>query len=485
MGYDVANTRKHARAIFSAALGLVLGLGLMAATPAHAAKKKSQDNPRYASIVMDADTGAILHERYADKSLYPASLVKMMTLLMVFEAMDRGEMNLNTRIRISKHAASMQPSKIGLKAGSTIRVEDAIRALVTKSANDMAAALGEAVGGSESNFASMMTRRAHEIGMRNTTFRNASGLHHPAQTSTVRDMALLSRHIIYSQPRNFRFFSTKNFRYNGVNYHNHNRLMETYKGMDGMKTGYTVPSGFNLAATAVRGDRRLIAVVFGGRTTQSRNAHVADLLDRGFKQIGTGQVMMANTDTRATAPAPVPNRKPGTETTNTVVAATHFEEMMGAGDSDPGASTRIESGMVAVNALRSAGAVSRAEPQQPVHPQVIRTPAAQASLQPQQQPVQQPQTVTTTAPIVASGAEQTWSVQIGAFTNRMKTDQLLNNSQGKLPPQLAQVAQPVIVPLSAGSSTVFRARIKGFSRNQAIEACRYFTDCMTISPRAF
>ncbi len=482
MGYDVATLRQHARTFFSTALGLGLMAGLMlAATPAHAAKKRSQDNPRYASIVMDADTGAILHERHADKSLYPASLVKMMTLLMVFEAMDRGEMNLNTRIRISQHAASMQPSKIGLKAGSTIRVEDAILALVTKSANDMAAALGEAVGGTESNFASMMTRRAREIGMRNTTFRNASGLHHPSQVSTVRDMAILSRHIIYNQPRNFRFFSTKNFRYNGVNYHNHNRLMSTYAGMDGLKTGYTVPAGFNLAATAVRNDRRLIAVVFGGRTTQSRNAHVADLLDRGFKQIGTGQVMMAQTNVRATAPAPVPNRKPGTETGTTVVAATHFEEMMGAGDSDPTASTRIESGMVAVNALRNAGAVSRAEPQtptqQPVQPQVIRTPAAQAALQ--------PQTMTTTAPIVTSGTEHTWSVQIGAFTNRMKTDQLLTSSQGKLPPQLAQVAQPVIVPLSAGSSTVFRARIKGFSRNQAIEACRYFTDCMTISPRAF
>ena len=277
-------------------LGTVLGiLALLSiiVSPAMAATKKKSSvdtpNPRYASIVIDADTGAIIHERYADKRLHPASLVKMMTLLMTFDALANGSLTLTSRVPISQHAANQAPSKLGLRPGSSISVKDAILALVTKSANDIATALGEKIGGSEARFAAMMNARALEIGMTKSTFKNASGLHNPQQFTSARDMAVLSRFLVMHHSSYYKYFSTRNFAYNGQNYHNHNRLMETYKGMDGIKTGYIQPSGFNLAASAMRGNTRLIAVVFGGRSTQSRNAHVAELLDQGFAKMGVGR----------------------------------------------------------------------------------------------------------------------------------------------------------------------------------------------------
>ncbi|MBL4805412.1 MAG: D-alanyl-D-alanine carboxypeptidase, partial [Alphaproteobacteria bacterium] len=246
---------------------------------------KAAENPKYASIVMDADTGLILRQRYANKSLHPASLTKVMTLLLTFEALESGQMQLKDRIRISNHAASMVPSKLGLKPGSSIRVQDAIYALVTKSANDVAVALAEHHAGSESNFAQRMTAKARAIGMSRTTFRNASGLHDPRQVTTARDMAKMARYVINVHPTYYRYFSRKNFTYAGQTYRNHNRLMDTYPGMDGMKTGYINASGFNLIASAVRGDKRIIGVVFGGRSSRSRNAHMKDILDEGFSKI--------------------------------------------------------------------------------------------------------------------------------------------------------------------------------------------------------
>ncbi|MBU0800737.1 MAG: D-alanyl-D-alanine carboxypeptidase, partial [Alphaproteobacteria bacterium] len=251
---------------------LALCAALLCAAPTIA---QAEANPRYASFVMDADTGQVLHQSNADKSLHPASLVKMMTLSMAFDELAAGRLSLRDRITVSKHAASMVPSKLNIPAGGTISVEDAIYALVTKSANDIAVAMGEKIGGTESQFAAMMTRKAREIGMTRTTFKNASGLHNQQQVSSARDMAKLARYIIKNYPQYYTYFSTKEFSYKGNSYHNHNRLMSSYKGMDGMKTGFIGPSGFNLVASAVRNDRRLIGVVFGGRTAASRNAHMA------------------------------------------------------------------------------------------------------------------------------------------------------------------------------------------------------------------
>ena len=242
---------------------------------------------KYASIVIEADTGRVLHSVNADTRNYPASLTKMMTLFMAFEALRAKKITLSQKLRVSRRAQSRPPSKLGLKAGERISVRDAISALVVKSANDVATVVAEALGGTERKFARQMTRRARQLGMRNTTFTNASGLPSRAQLSTARDMATLSRKMLKTFPRMYGHFSRTTWTWRGRTYRNHNRLMQNYRGMDGIKTGYTRASGFNLAASAERGGRRLIAIVFGGRTSKSRNRIVARLLDRGFSPAET------------------------------------------------------------------------------------------------------------------------------------------------------------------------------------------------------
>lgn len=253
------------------------------------AQKKSQNtpNPKFAAIVVDAGTGAIISQSNANKPLHPASLTKVMTLLLLFDAMERGEVRTSDKILISKRASEAAPSKIGLPAGSSIRVEDAILSMVTKSANDISIAVGEFLGGgSEARFAQRMTHRAQGLGMTKTTYRNAHGLHDPAQITTARDQAILARYVIARYPHYYRYFSTKQFTYRGKTYTNHNRLMSSYPGMDGFKTGFINASGFNLIASAKRGDQRLIGVVFGGRSWKSRNDHMAEILNVAFSGKG-------------------------------------------------------------------------------------------------------------------------------------------------------------------------------------------------------
>lgn len=290
----------HARKLTSVRLFVMLALAgflgmSLPVDEAHA-------NRKYASIVMEANTGRILYSRNADKKLHPASLTKVMTLLLTFEALENGHISRRDRVYVSRRAASMVPSKLGLSRGSTIRVEDAIYALVTKSANDIAVALAEHLAGTEWRFSRLMTQKAQQIGMSNTRFQNASGLYHPHQKSTARDMAILSRYVILNYPRYYRYFSTSSFSYKGKTYNNHNRLMARYRGMDGLKTGYIGAAGFNLAASAVRGDNRLIGVVFGGKTTRSRDKHMARILDSSFARLSRLRVAHAN--------IPVPEEKP-------------------------------------------------------------------------------------------------------------------------------------------------------------------------------
>ncbi|WP_375057085.1 D-alanyl-D-alanine carboxypeptidase [Zobellella sp. DQSA1] len=243
-----------------------------------------QANPRYASIVLDADSGEVLHASNADATRYPASLTKMMTLYMLFEAMDKGLMTLDTAMPVSAHAASMPQTNISLKAGDRLKVRDAIPALIVRSANDVAAVVAEALGGTESGFGRMMTEKAKAMKMTATTFRNASGLPNAAQTSTARDLAILSVRLMKDFPQHYHYFSTQSFTYKGRTYNSHNRMVRNYPGVDGMKTGYIRASGFNVATSAAKGERRLIGVVMGGQTAQSRDAHMASLLDRGFER---------------------------------------------------------------------------------------------------------------------------------------------------------------------------------------------------------
>ncbi|MBD0272435.1 MAG: D-alanyl-D-alanine carboxypeptidase, partial [Acetobacteraceae bacterium] len=235
----------------------------------------------------DAQNGTVLMSASADEQRYPASLTKMMTVYMAFEALRDGRISLASPIRVSADAASMPPSRLGLAAGMTLTVEEAILALVTKSANDAAAALGEFLGGgSEDRFAQMMTMKARALGMTRTTFRNASGLPDLDQVTTARDMALLGRRLMHDFPDRFSYFSTPHFVFRGRTHWNHNRLLNEYDGTDGIKTGYVNDSGFNLVASAQREGVRLVAAVFGGRTGRERDRHMMAILDRGFSAMG-------------------------------------------------------------------------------------------------------------------------------------------------------------------------------------------------------
>jgi D-alanyl-D-alanine carboxypeptidase len=249
----------------------------------------------YAALVMDARTGEVLHASNADTRLHPASLTKMMTLYIAFTAVKNGEISLDTQVRISQHAASEPPSKLGLRSGQTIAFRYLIRAAAVKSANDAATAIGEAISGSEAAFARRMNATAKALGMTRTTFRNAHGLTEDGHLSTARDMTVLGRHLLYDFPQYYNLFSRRSTHAGLREVSNTNRrLLDAYKGADGIKTGYTRAAGFNLVASAERGNERVIATVFGGKSTASRNAKVAELLDLGFRR----------------APSSAPLRKP-------------------------------------------------------------------------------------------------------------------------------------------------------------------------------
>ncbi len=237
----------------------------------------------YAALVMDMRTGEVLYSKNADTRLHPASLTKMMTLYITFQAIERGEISLDTKVTVSANAASQPPSRLGLKPGQKIAVRYLIRAAAIKSANDAASALGDAISGNESNFAARMNRTAKALGMSNTSFRNANGLTRAGHLSTARDMTLLGRRLFYDFPQYYNIFSRKTADAGIAQVANTNRrFLSAYEGADGIKTGYTSAAGFNLTASAKRGNKRIIATVFGGTSTAQRNAKMAELLDLGF-----------------------------------------------------------------------------------------------------------------------------------------------------------------------------------------------------------
>ncbi|WP_270936750.1 D-alanyl-D-alanine carboxypeptidase family protein, partial [Falsiroseomonas oryzae] len=274
-------------------LGHALRVGLLAGAtlatqafgwtgPAHA----QIGSDRYAAIVLDNRSGTALVSANADETRHPASLTKMMTLYMVFEALREGRLSLDSRVTMSEEAASRPPSKLGIPAGQSISVEQAILALVTRSANDVASAVGERIGGSEARFAQMMTLRARSLGMSRTTFRNASGLPDPDQVTTARDMATLGRRLFQDFPDRYHYFGVTHAQFGGLRIRNHNRMLETYEGVDGIKTGFINASGFNIVTSASRGGQRVVGAVFGGSSWVERDQHMAALLDQSFERLG-------------------------------------------------------------------------------------------------------------------------------------------------------------------------------------------------------
>lgn len=264
------------------ALTLLTAPVAVLAPAAPAAALSLYDQPKYAAILVDAKTGEVLYSRRPDAQRHPASITKVMTLYLAFEALESGKLSLHDRIPISKHAAAQAPSKLGLKPGQSISVEDAIQALTVKSANDVAVAVAEKLGGTESDFAEMMTKKARSLGMKNTRFVNASGLPDPNHTTTARDIAILSLATVQHYPKYYKYFSEPEFAWGNQVIQSHNHLLKMMPGADGIKTGYTVAAGFTLAASAIRDGKRLIAVVLGGPSTMARDQNVRALLEAGF-----------------------------------------------------------------------------------------------------------------------------------------------------------------------------------------------------------
>lgn len=428
-------------------------------------------NTKYASIVVDARTGQVLSERYADKKLHPASLTKIMTIYMAFDALKTGKLKKNQRLRVSKHAASMVPSKIGLKPGRTIRVDQAIAILVTKSANDIAVVLAEGIGGTEARFAQMMTQKARTLGLRHTVFKNASGLHDKQQVSTARDMSILARSVMMYHPEYYKYFSMKSFTYAGKTYNNHNKLMKTYDGMDGIKTGYVRASGFNLVASAVRDGHRLIGVVFGGRSSKTRNSHMATLLDSGFAKANRYQLAKWHT------PPPTPARKPVSAKIQVAALKTSVQEnfaslpktahpkpskkfdmiglLIGEGDVDHDAPSDIgkDATVMAAMARTTAG---------------IRPASGDENFA--KMPTGQP----------TSG----WQIQIGAFTTQQSARNALDKAISTLSKDNKQRIIPRVMPLNTQRGTIYRARIAGFSRDKAVKTCEELNNCIIVATSA-
>lgn len=363
---------------------------------------------RYAAIVLDADTGKVLHAANPDTRNYPASLTKMMTLYLVFEALENGRLKLTQRLPVSARAAGMAPSKLGVKRGESISVETAILALVTKSANDAAVVVAEYLGGTEAKFARLMTKKARKLGMRRTTFRNASGLPNRRQLSTARDMAKLAKRLVSDYPRQYRYFSQDRYTFRGKEYKNHNTLLRTYPGTDGIKTGYIRASGFNLAASVTRNGRRLIGVVFGGRTAKTRDKHMAKLLERGFKKL-------------AAAPATPP---------------------------------RV--------------AKKRASP---VRPKAAKKVAAVASRKPQPAPARAPSWRPPYPKLGTQPVGSEWAIQVGAYRDIEPARHVLRKAIAKIP-KLTQHTRVSISPFTAGDTLMYRARLIGLSSASAKSACK-------------
>ena len=293
-----------------------MGVALVAAAAASAAERPAHAG--YAAFVVDAGSGAVLHRENADTLNYPASLTKMMTLYIVFESLDHGVVSLDTKLPVSRRAASRPPSKIGLRAGEKIALGDAVRLMAVKSANDVATTIAEYFSGSEAAFAQLMTSRARALGMRNTTFRNASGLPDRRQRTTARDVATLALSIYERFPHYTHFFATRSATWRGKRYRNTNRLLGVYPGMNGIKTGYISASGFNLAASVERDGFHIVAVVMGGKTSKRRNARMRTLLDRALADSGRSREFLAAV--RRPRPKPAPGA-PASSPAPTVAAA--------------------------------------------------------------------------------------------------------------------------------------------------------------------
>ncbi|MBX9634429.1 MAG: D-alanyl-D-alanine carboxypeptidase [Magnetospirillum sp.] len=384
---------------------------------------------RYGAIVLDHDSGNVLYAVNPDRRSYPASLTKVMTLYLLFDALEQGRLTLDSTMGVSAHASAQAPSKLGLVPGNRISVEDAVLALVTKSANDVAVVIAEAIGGSEDDFAELMTKKARQIGMSSTTYQNASGLPDLGQISTPRDQATLARALIRNHGKYYHYFSTRQFRWHGQPISTHNRLMLRYQGADGIKTGYINASGFNLIASAKRDNRRLIGVVFGGDTAAWRDKNMAQILDKGFARARGPDIRTAKAE-----------GEDGNDL-DTLIAS--------AKDGTPVKAVKAKAVKAKV-AQRSRAKASEDDDEGDLDP-------------------------------------ASWSIQVGAFAQYKPAHQAASAAAKKLG-GLVSRATVDVDKAKQGKQMLFRARLSGFTEDQARAACKRLSrakkDCKVIQPSA-
>ncbi|MEM9852926.1 MAG: D-alanyl-D-alanine carboxypeptidase family protein [Pseudomonadota bacterium] len=428
----------------------------------------------YAAMVMDARSGEVLHARNADTRLHPASLTKMMTLYIAFQAVQRGEISLDTAVTISAKAAAEPPSKLGLRAGQKIRLRYLIRAAAIKSANDAATAIGEAISGSEAAFARRMNRTAKSMGMTRTTFKNAHGLTESGHMSTARDMTVLGRHVLYDYPQYYNLFSRRSTDAGIATVTNTNRrLLNNYRGADGIKTGYTRAAGFNLVASAERGSTRVIATVFGGRSTTTRNARVAELLDMGFSRAP------ARVAVRKPSLRPAPNAPGAVGKTIRLVTAVKqsLRPRLRPGSEAPAPAEVAPAMRVAeadiLNAIESAKAETPSGTTPRIRPARV-TANGSAIATP---PSDAPEIVTRAS---TSGGRH-WGINVGRYTSRFQAEKVL-----------LRVALAEMATLDGTLRKVVRnpkgfdANFAGMTRETADLACRRLqargTTCFMMGP---
>lgn len=413
------------------ALASVFAIALLAVIAT--VTQSTSASARYASLVVDGRTGMELHSRHADTKRYPASLTKIMTLYMTFDALKRGKWKMSTRLKVSRRASRQPQTRLGLKPGETITVRQAILALITRSANDVATVIGENLAGTELRFARQMTSKARSLGMKRTTFRNASGLPNRGQLSTARDMVKLAVAIRRDFPRYYPMFRTTKFRFKGRVFKNHNKLLGRYVGTEGIKTGYTNASGYNLVASVRRDGKHLIGVVFGGKTGARRDRHMIRLLDRGFAKM---------TRIAKTPKPPLPLPRP---TANMVLLA-------GAAPDDVKGMNKSASGTNGAGA-GAGGAIGE---------------TAAVSTGPMAIPTEFFERAEIAA--VAPPIPRHWGIQVGAYSNDEPAKAIIETARDHLGPALRHGRERV-ERVHRRHGTIYRARIMGLREVEARDAC--------------
>lgn len=443
----------------------------------------------YAALVIDARSGEVLHARSADRRLHPASLTKMMTLYLAFEAIGEGRIRLDQKVKVSRHASRQVPSRLGLRRGKLITIRDLIRATAVKSANDAAVALAEAIAGDEKTFAKMMTARARQLGMKNTTFANASGLTHSRQRSTARDMGLLGRALFYDFPQYYNLFGRKKTYAAGRTiYATNRRLLGSYQGADGIKTGYTAAAGYNLVSSAKRGDKRIIAVVFGGRSSRWRNARIAELLDMGFKR-APKYAAVKRWPSVVVAKSPPPRKRPENLMASRTQGASGSLVQVATVTTSPTTSAKTITIAAAPEPAPILTAAQRDDRATALAPLKSRPPTKRqrtvVAVVDNSQPFPRKRPDRNATPAQTS-LTPAWSVQLGVFRN-----------EDTAVAELASIALSDISGLEAAGraveetrlagATAWRARLTGFDKSGANNACAAIRtrgkDCLAVAPR--